>query len=247
MGLLVSIMVWLFLSASGIALAFFVGIEGKVLNKNHRDRSLLPLVRILLAILVVWIIMAVAMVFYQSKWYLLSISIVAICFYACYSGNPIEKKEAALEPEQQKLNDRWEYLVKTYDNLLEIKHANSEDFASEDILPASKGEMAQAIQFVYWFRLMQFNPDSKEEELLSRYNELANFIKSDDAAFMNDFEKMVSSKKPGDFQKAVEFLKKEPNKFEENRNRMHAIHDAVNAEREMLWESWDNAREHYDK
>lgn len=236
-------MVWLFLSAVGIVLAFFVGIEAKVLSKKHKDRTLLTAVRITSVILVAWIITATVMIFYQSKWYLLSIAVAAVAFYACFSGNPVENEEHNLGPEKQKLNDRLEYLAEEYDKIVDAKKPEVGNYMSLNSLPSSKNEMAEALQFVYYFRLMQLNPDFSQEELFWRYSHLAHFIEASDADFMNHHEKLFTPKTPEERAKAVEFVRSDPDGFEEHRARVQNIYSAVNAEQDALWEAWEKARE----
>jgi hypothetical protein len=248
MEIAVQILVWLFMSIVGIALAAFVGGEGKALSSKHKDRTMLPAVRLLLVILIIWAITALALVYYQSKWYLLSIAITVAFFWICRNGNPIEgisleENKSKLEPEQQQLNNKLELLVKGYEELLKIKVDRGHDFMSEDLLPAPRAEMAEALQFVYWFRLLQFTPAFTEEELLNRYGELTYFIKSDDASFMNDFAKKLNSKDKGNFAEMVELVKSNPDQFEANRTRTLKIYEDVQLERQLLWDAWDQAHE----
>lgn len=248
MEIFIKVMVWLFMSVVGIALTSFVGGEGKALSKKHNDRTLLPAVKLLLVILVIWAITAVALVFYQSKWYMLSIGITVAFLWMSVNGNPIEEDiQTGLGPEQQKLNDRWEALVGEYDKLIEIKRAKSERFMGLDMLPAPKEEMAEAIRFVYWFRLMELNPAFSVEELLNRYYDLANFIKSEDTIFINSFEKMFSPKTPDERTKAVEFIRNDPDGFEEHRARMQKIYSDANSEVDALEDAWEQAHESTDE
>lgn len=243
MEVFIKIMVWLFLSGVGMALAAFVGGEGKVLNKKHEDSALLPAVKLMLGLLIIWGITVSALVLYQSLWYLVSIIVAAGFLWICASGNPVEKDESGLSPELQKFDDELQALAKAYDELIEQKRGSALDFMTEDLLPASKNEVAEALQLVYYFRLMRLGSVSYEDELFKRYEELAHFLKDDDARFMNDFAELFNSKVPGNFNVAVELLESDPDKFEADRVRMMNIYHAVGVEKELLWDAWENARE----
>ena len=248
MEIVVKILVWLFISIIGVALAAFVGGEGKALSKKHKDRTMLPAVRLLLVILIIWTVTAFALVYYQSKWYLLSTGITAAFFWICRNGNPVEEiqleeAQSKLGPEQQRLNDRLELLVKAYEELLEIKSDRADDFMSEDLLPTSKAEMAEALQFVYWFRLLQFTPIFTEEELLYRYGNLAYFVKDDDANFMNGFVKRLISKDRENYAEMFELIKSDPDQLWANRTRSLKILADTALERQLLWDAWDQAHE----
>lgn len=235
MDVFIGVMIGVFMSIIGIGLAAFIGGEGKALSERHKDRRLLSAVRLMLGLFIVWCITTVALIFNHSKWYMVPLGMAILYLYVCAVNNSVEEdKEIAIEAERNKLIADYETIVSDYETLLEDKTRASKDFAENSLLPASKEQMAIALQFVYWFRLMQLDIKDGLDELYRRYLELANFIEDDDAVFMNEFTSMVNSR-----EEAIRFVKEKPDEFTEKRQRMSDLYKELNDEQDRLIEEWD--------
>jgi hypothetical protein len=234
---------WLLVTGTGIGLAVFVGWKAKALSRKHKDRALLSVVRLLLALLLAWSGIAVFLVIHYGAWYLVSIVLAAIFFYGALVRNPVEVDAVVMLEKEEKLTlTGYESLVDRYENLLGIMRADSRPFMAEAVLPLPKSQMAGALQLVYWSRLMEPNARFTRRELIKRYASLAYFIPAAEAAFMNEFIAAMHKK-----EEAVEVIKLDHEHFILARERMNLTYQAVHQEQGRLMAEWYKAAAAFDE
>lgn len=232
MEILVQIMVGLFMSGIGLALAAGGGGE---LGLRDRSQPLASSLKIILVCFTVWIITAILLVVYQSWWYSLSLAVSGGYFWLCFSGASASLLSEEISPltEGEPQRELLEQHVNLYEKLLAAR-TDEHEYLPESSLPTSKKEMATALQTVYWFRLMALDVKYTTLELITRYSALSHFIEDDDAVFMNEFINLISR-----HDECVAFVKIYPELFNDKNERMHRIFAEVEAEDEQLDEEWD--------
>ena len=223
---------------SGIGLALAAGGGGE-LGLRDRNQSLTSSLKLILVCFAVWTVTTSVLVVYQSSWYLLSLLFAGGYFWLCFSGASSSMTPKKISPlaEGEPQRELLEKYVNLYESLL-LSRADEHQYLSESSLPTSKEEMAEALQTVYWFRLMALDVKYTTIELITRYLALSNFIQDDDAVFMNEFTALINR-----HDECVAFVKAYPEIFNDKRERMHRIFAEVKAEGELLDKEWDASME----